>query len=200
MNLLEAMNDRNLFAPWFRAGASWNAWRAFVAALFALPMTDDQRLIYKSCTGRTAPPIAPASEAFLVCGRRAGKSLILALCAVFLACFFDYRKHLAPGERATVLVIATNNKQARVILRYIRGFLTYVPMLNKLIERETADSFDLNNSTTIEVHTASFRSVRGYTIVAALCDEIAFWPTDDAAAPDYEILKSHWNPFPNEPS
>ncbi len=36
--------------------------------------------------------------------------------------------------------------------------------------------------------TASFKSVRGYTIVAALCDEIAFWPTDDSAQPDYEIL------------
>ena len=30
--------------------------------------------------------------------------------------------------------------------------------------------------------------MRGYTIVAALCDELAFWPTDDLAQPDYEIL------------
>ena len=34
-----------------------------------------------------------------------------------------------------------------------------------------------------------FRAVRGYTVVAALCDEIAFWPVDtDAANPDTEIL------------
>jgi len=33
-----------------------------------------------------------------------------------------------------------------------RALLTRIPMLAKLIERETADSFDLSNGTTIEVH------------------------------------------------
>jgi hypothetical protein len=190
LNLLEAMGDKNLFAPWFRAGASWNAWRAFVAALFALPMSPEAYATYQACTGRTVPPTKVATEAWLVCGRRAGKSLMLAMCAVFLATFFDYRKYFAPGERGTVLIIATNGKQARVILRYVRALLTHVPMLSQLKERETTESFDLNNSTTIEVHTASFKTTRGYTIVAALCDEIAFWPTDDAAAPDYEVLNA----------
>ncbi|XLS18164.1 hypothetical protein ACKN7S_14315 [Bradyrhizobium sp. RDM4] len=87
-----------------------------------------------------------------------------------------------------MLVIATDRKQARTIFRYIRALLTQVPMLSKLIEREDRETIDLSNSVTIEVGTASFKSVRGYTIVAALCDEIAFWPTDDSAQPDYEIL------------
>src|SRR5262249_8162598 len=90
----------------------------------------------------------------------------------------------------TVLVIATNSKQARVIFRYIRALLTNIPMLSKMIERETADTFDLNNGTTIEVHPVSARTTRGYTIVAALCDEIAFWPHADAAEPDYEVLNA----------
>ena len=30
--------------------------------------------------------------------------------------------------------------------------------------------------------------MRGYTLVAALCDEIAFWRSDDSANPDREIL------------
>jgi hypothetical protein len=57
-----------------------------------------------------------------------------------------------------------------------------------LVEREAADAFDLSNGVTIEITTASFRAVRGYTLVAALVDEIAFFPTDDAAEPDYEII------------
>ncbi len=190
MTLLEAMADRNLFAPWFRDSTTWAAWRAFIAALFALPMTPEQLATYQQCTGRSAPPTQPATEAWLVCGRRAGKSFILALCAVFVACFFDYRRHLAPGERATVLIIATNSKQARVIFRYVRALLTHIPMLAKLIERETADSFDLNNGATIEVHPVSMKTTRGYTIVAALCDEIAFWPHEEAAEPDYEVLNA----------
>ena len=185
---LDAIADDNLFGPWFRNRNTWAAWFAFLAALFALPMTAAQLAIYSRCTGRKALPSSPAVEGWLICGRRAGKSFILALCAVFLACFRDYRMHLAPGERATVLIIATDRRQARVIFRYIRALLTDVPMLARMIKREASESFDLSNGVSIEVATASYRSIRGYTIVAALCDEIAFWPTDDSAQPDYEIL------------
>ena len=39
------------------------------------------------------------------------------------------------------------------------------------------------------VATASFKTVRGYTICAGLLDELAFWPTDDASSnPDDEII------------
>jgi len=188
LTILDAIADAKLFAPWFKDRESWAAWRAFLCTLFGLSLTPEQLAIYQRCTGRTEPPNAPASEGWLVCGRRAGKSFMLALIAVYLAAFHDYRRHLAPGERGTVLVIATDRKQARVIFRYIRALLINVPMLAKLIEREREDSFDLANFITIEIATASFKSVRGYTIVAALCDETAFWPTDDSAQPDYEIL------------
>ena len=88
------------------------------------------------------------------------------------------------------MVIATDRKQARVIFRYIGALLSEVPMLARLIERKTAEAFDLSNGVSIEVQAASYRSTRGYTIVAALCDEIAFWPTDNAAEPDYEIINA----------
>jgi hypothetical protein len=188
VSILDAIVDEHLFAPWFKKRATWQSWFAFLAALFALPMTPDQLGIYRSCTGRTTPPTKPAQEAWLICGRRAGKSFILALCAVFYACFRDWGPYLAPGERGTIMVIASDRRQARVIIRYIDALLTKVPMLAELIERKTVDGFDLSNSVTIEVHTASYRSTRGYTIVVALCDELAFWPSDDAAEPDEEIL------------
>jgi hypothetical protein len=35
---------------------------------------------------------------------------------------------------------------------------------------------------------ASFRSTRGYTLIAALLDEVAFWRSDESANPDKEIL------------
>ena len=52
MTLLEAMADPQLFARWFRDPATWASWRAFIAALFALPMTPEQLTIFKECTGR----------------------------------------------------------------------------------------------------------------------------------------------------
>lgn len=188
MNLLQAMRDPQLFGPWFRDDATWAAWRAFLAALFGLPLSPDQIETFRACTGRLAAPEASYSEAWLICGRRAGKSFVLALIATYLAAFRDYRPHLAPGERATILIIATDRKQARTIIRYIRALLTEVPMLAQMVERETADEFDLNNRVTIEVGTSSYRSVRGRTLAAALADELAFWPTDDAAEPDYAVI------------
>ena len=40
------------------------------------------------------------------------------------------------------------------------------------------------------MHTASFRAVRGYTVCAAILDEVAFWPAEDSANPDVEILNA----------
>ena len=47
---------------------------------------------------------------------------------------------------------------------------------------------ELSNCLIIEVHTGSYRAVRGYTVVAALCDESAFWRSDESPNPDKEIL------------
>ena len=153
-----------------------------------LGLSDAEAGVFRACTGRATAPSGGFSEAWLVCGRRAGKSFILAVIAVFLACFHDYRRYLGPGERGTVMVIATDRRQARVIFRYIRGLMRASEMLWMLVERELADQLDLDNGVTIEVQTASFKTTRGYTIVAALCDEIAFWPSEDAADPDYAVL------------
>src|SRR5262245_5881014 len=131
MNILEAVRDGNHFARWFRSD-SWTAWFAFLAALFALPMTEEQAALCANFTGRTVLPHEPAREAWMVVGRRGGKSLIAALVAVFLACFKDYSPFLAPGERGTLMVIAADRRQARVVMRYITGFLE-VPMLAAMV-------------------------------------------------------------------
>lgn len=187
MNILDAIRDENLFARWFRRG-DWSAWLVYLSALFGLPLTADQLETYRRHTGRTTPPSEAFSEAWLVIGRRGGKSFIMALVAVYLATFRRYTDYLQPGERATVMVIAADRRQARVIMRYVRGMLTGIPMLAKLIERETNEAFELKGQVVIEVGTASSRTTRGYTFAAVLCDEIAFWPTEDAAEPDYAVL------------
>ena len=81
----------------------------------------------------------------------------------------------------SILLDQQDRKAARAIFRFVKGLLHGVPMLRRMIERETADTFDLNNRVSIEIHVASFRSSRGYSIVAALCDEIAFWRSEESA-------------------
>jgi len=187
LTILDVMRDPKLFGPWF-TGASWQAWEVVLSAIFGLALSSSQLALYSRLTGRQQPPGEAAREAWLVMGRRAGKSRIAALTAVFLGCFRDYSRILAPGERGTVMVIAADRRQARVVFRYIAALLEGVGMLARLIESRTAEAIHLTNLVSIEVHTASFRSVRGYAVVAAVCDEISFWPSEDSADPDVEIL------------
>jgi hypothetical protein len=190
MNIVDAVRDHKVFAQHFR-GDSWGAWLTFLHALFALPMSDEQLAIYKRHSGRNSPPTTPSHEAWLVIGRRGGKSFVLAVIAIFLACFKDWRPFLAPGEVGTVMIIAADRRQARVIMRYCLGLLETVPMLKQQIEGMTRESISLKNRIVVEIHTASFRTTRGYTIVAALLDELAYWPTDEsAAAPDVEVINA----------
>ena len=96
---------------------------------------------------------------------------------MFLACFKSYRHILAPGERGVVMVLAADREQARVVFGYIEALLEQVPMLAALIAHRTKEEITLTNRITIRVHTASFRSVRGFTVVAAILDEVRSRPS-----------------------
>ena len=91
VDILRAVGDPLLLGRGFKDPATWAAWRSFLAALFGLSMTPDQLDTFRQCTGREHPPEGGANTAFLVCGRRGGKSFTLATIAVFLAAFRDWR-------------------------------------------------------------------------------------------------------------
>lgn len=188
ITILDAMDDPKLFGPWFR-GDSWDAWRAFLAALFGLPMSPEQLEVYRKHTGRTEAPTKQFREARLLCGRRAGKSLIAALIATYLAVFRDYSPYLAPGEVATCMVVAADRKQARVIIRFVRAFIKETSLLASTVVRETRETIELSNRVVIEIHTASYRTIRGYSCGFCGNDEECFWQSDETSAePAAEIL------------
>jgi hypothetical protein len=168
------------------AGVSWAAWSVVLRAMFGAAMSGDDLALYQRLSGRTQLPSSPVREAWFIVGRRGGKSIIAALIAVYQTTCRTFR--LAPGERGTFMVIAADRKQARVVKRYISALLHAHPALGELVEKETDERIDLTNGLTIEIHTASFRTLRGYTVIGAVCDEVAFWQSDDAANPDTEIL------------
>jgi hypothetical protein len=177
-----------LFGPWFK-GPSWAAWFVFLRVMFGLELDEAGLQLFRSCTGRSSPSLLGYLEVSLIIGRRGGKSLILALIAAYLACFYNWAPFLTAGERASVVIIAADRRQATVIFKYLRAFLS-VPLLKGMIVRETADTIDLDNGVTVEIQTASFRTIRGRTLVAALCDELAYWrmSDDNSANPDTEII------------
>jgi hypothetical protein len=187
--IIEALNDPNLFGGMFEA-PSWRPWRAFLAALFALPMDDEDLALYRHHTARAAAPVKPSRYAELVVGRRGGKSRCLGLIASYLACVLDHAPYLVPGETAVVAIIAKDRDQAKVILGYVVGFLRSIPLFAELIEDELAETVRLTNRVVIEVHTASIAAPRGRTFLAVLADETAFWPMGDSANPDVEVINA----------
>ncbi|MGX7346881.1 terminase large subunit domain-containing protein [Acetobacter pasteurianus] len=190
MSVLQAMRDPDLFGAEFNS-PSWTAWEAFLAALLGEEMTDEQKTLCHLHTGRTDLPLEAFRRAALICGRRAGKSRVLALLGTCLATLKDYRPYLSAGEVATVGVIAADRKQARTIFRYVRGLISLIPEMEAEVTRETDEIIEMaGRRVVIEIGTASFRATRGYTYAAVLCDEIAFWRDDSSANPDEEILRA----------
>jgi hypothetical protein len=187
ISIIAACRDPKIFGPWFKDAESWSNWFTFLRALFGLEMSESDLAAFRKFTGRSAPTQNGYLDATLIVGRRGGKSLVLATIAAYIACFLDWRPFLTGGERAVVLVLAADKKQAQSIFRYLRDMLD-IPMLRGLITRETNELLELANSVSIEVVTASYRTIRGRTVVAALCDELAFWRTDEGANPDSEII------------
>ena len=110
-----------------------------------------------SDTGADACADLTLREAYFMCGRRSGKSRIAALVAVFIAAFRDHSKHLAPGERGVVSLLAADRKQAGVVLGYVAGLIDSTPMLAAMVVSRTSESIELSNGITIEVHTSSYR-------------------------------------------
>jgi hypothetical protein len=189
VTIRDLMTDPALFGAQF-AGESWANWRALLASFYGLDLTDDERTNYLSLTGRADLPPGAFDELWLVVGRRGGKTQAAALLAVFEAFFRDHADKLSPGEVATVMLLAADRRQARSVFRYISGLIDSNQMLKAMVVREDKESIELSNRTAIEVHTASFRATRGYTVSFCCADELAFWRAEDSANPDHEILNA----------
>jgi len=189
MNIIDAWHRKDIFRPLFKDLSTWHAWEVFLHGLFGLPIESAEDLaLFKDCTGLEGTPGEKIRESYVIAGRRSGKSYTSALIAVFLACFKDWKPYLSAGERGWIFIIAVDKAQAGIIKAYVSGIFHRVKCLRGLIANERKEEIELRNGITIGVKTASFRSVRGYTILAAILEELAFYRSEDSANPDKEIL------------
>lgn len=181
MDIRAAMNDPQLFAA-FVGGKSWHAWHAILSAMQGLPLSDAEAETFSHLTGRTQPPQAAAEELWVAAGRRGGKTRAAAVLATYLAALRDYRDVLAPGERAIVLLLGRDTRQARVAFGYAEALVDHIPMIRQMVTHRTSERISLSNQVDLEVRPASFRGLRGPTFAAVVCDEIAYWLDSDAGS------------------
>jgi hypothetical protein len=153
-------------------------------------LTEDERAIWKELTGRDHEPCQQVEEFWACIGRRGGKSRAISCLLVFVALLRDHGHKLVEGERPVALCLAQTAKQATVILNYCRGIIEGNKLFAKELVSRTAEELVLGNGVTIEVRAASFRGVRGVTAIAVVCDEIAYFRSDESSNPDKEILQA----------
>jgi len=190
MNIIKAMHSKDVFMPLFKDLETWRAWEIYLQALFGLPIDKKgDRRLFKSCTGlRKVVAGDRIKESFVICGRRSGKSFISAVIAVYLAAFKDWAPFLSAGERGYIFIIANDKSQARIVKDYVSGIFQSSGSFRRLVAKDLAWEVNLKNQVSIMVKTASFRTLRGYTLLAAILEEIAFWRSEESANPDREIL------------
>ena len=188
LSIIEALDDPDLFERWFEGG-TWNGWRTILKAAYALPMSSEEIAFFRSVADRD-PPRSQVKELYVIGGRRAGKDSVASVIAAHAAALFVDSGQLRPGERPVVMCLACDRDQARIVKNYIASYFNDIPMLNAMIERETAQGFELSNRIDVFVSTNSFRAVRGRPILCAIFDEVAFWRDDASATPDIETYNA----------
>ncbi len=124
-------------------------------------------------------------EGVLRCGRRSGKGRLASVMASYESTA-NSAVHLAAvpaGEQVAVVVIAKTQPQARIIHRYIAGYLRR-PALGVRIVRDTVDELELSNGMVIMTLPCHAASVRGHAIAVIIADEAAHWTGVDGSPLD----------------
>ena len=179
-----ALTDPNLLGAALGDPNSWTTWLAVLRAAFGLPLDTQQQQLFGNVAGGRTPPSRPTRELWAILARRCGKSRMAAAVACYAACFTPHR--LAFGEQGMVLVLAASQAQAKTVFGYCLGFLQASPVLRQELVGTTRSEIRLRNGVTIAIHSNSFRSIRGRTLLAVIFDEVAFWRSEDSAMPDVE--------------
>jgi phage terminase large subunit-like protein len=188
MKIDRALLDPRLLGAALGNPVSWSIWLAVLKAAFGLVLDEEELATFASVAGGRKPPERRVRELWAIIGRRGGKSRMAAALACYLACFGQHR--MARGERPMVLVLAASQEKAKTVFAYAKGFLEASQILRQEIEGVTRYEIALKNGVTIAVHSNSFRTVRGRTLIACIFDEVAFWRDEASAAPDIEVYRA----------
>lgn len=190
VSMREALEDDGILGLSL-PGDSWRNWRTLLIASRGEPLTAEEREIYEELTSRPREPDEPADEFWAVVGRGGGKTAALSTAAAYYAGCIDHAGRAKAGQRLRLPVMAVSKEAAVEAFNYLKGIFTEFPFFAELVASDpTQTRISLTNTVDIMVTAASFKTVRGPTLVAALCDELAFWSIEGQANPDREILRA----------
>ena len=167
------------------------AQETLLRGIYGLTLDADQRDLWFLCTGRERYPAQGVSEATVLAGARAGKdSRIAAPIVCYEALLGQHEHRLAKGERGVIPLVAQDARASKIAFSYIGGYLTTSPVLQSQVADVLSTEVTLTNGISISCFPSTLRSLRGWSIPAAVLDEVAFFRLEGAADSDVEIQAS----------
>lgn len=158
---------------------------------YGLRLKKSELPLLKECTGRENPRIGGFQTALFLTGRRSGKSRIAAVTGAFESALAGHEKKLSKGEQGVVLIASPTKSQSSIVKNYIRGIFD-VPLLRNEIVEESKDGFALRNGNRIAILAGDWKTVRGFTLLAAIVDEVCFfgYGDDSKIKSDTELIRA----------
>lgn len=184
-NIIECWESPDFYRPAFEPLEDWRPWFTPVKLMNYVPLEGDEKKLFHKCTKRQYVKNLGFDEGWFICARRTGKSRVASLLAIHSALFGDWKRFLAPGEYAYIYIIAVDRRQARGVLEYCRGLLSY---FGDMIEKELSWEIILKTRVIISIQTASFKTSRGRSVAMLIMDEAAFFQDEFSSNPASEIL------------
>jgi hypothetical protein len=116
-------------------------------------------------------------------GRRSSKTTSKAIVGLW-SCLLrpELLEFLRPGERGYAVGVATNLRQARLLVSAALSIVERSPLLAPMVESKTDDAILFTNGTAFTAFPCTSRGGRGFPIFALLLDEFAHF-LDDTEGP-----------------
>ena len=125
-------------------------------------------------------------------GRRSGKTTLAAVCCLWDALLRPQLfERLRPGERRYAVAVATNLRQARLLVHAARSIVERSPLLAGLVENVTEDEIVFSTGAAVAAFPCTSRGGRGWPISTLVMDEAAHFVDTDgnsAAEPVWRAL------------
>jgi hypothetical protein len=194
VNIIEAINDDKLFRGFLGDPASWESWLVALRCVYGLQNKGKaaQELI-RRCTGRDPAkmPKGGFDTTLFLTGRRSGKSRTAAVIGAFEASLAGREARLAKGETGIVVIVSPTRSQSRIVKDYLRAIYE-TPLLAGEVIDETKDGFELKSGVRIEILAGDFRSIRGFSVMACVVDEVCFfgYDADSKVKSDTELVRA----------
>lgn len=126
-------------------------------------------------------------------GRRSAKTTSAALVALW-CCLLrpELLERLRPGERGYAVGVATNLRQARLLIRQALSIVERSPLLAELVVAATEDEITFANGTGFAAFPCSSRGGRGWPVFAFVMDEAGHFMSETEG---HQVAERIWEAF-----